>query len=124
MMPGPPPVAITFCRGPLWSMLGAALAREQMRANSRAASYQPEPSPSLTRAEPKTTTVVATPQLPQVFLGLLVFELEAQAAGGVAQQEIHVHGRQPVGGAAIWALFDAVTMREFSLQGGVSGIGP
>ena len=68
-----------------------------MRASSRAASYQPEPSPSLTRAEPKTTTVVATPQLPQMFLGLLVLELEAQAAGGVAKQEIHVHGRQPVG---------------------------
>jgi hypothetical protein len=34
----------------------------------------------------------------QVLLRLLVFELEAQAPRGVAQQEIHVHGGQAVGG--------------------------
>ena len=47
---------------PCSTMSLAPPSSEQSLANSRAASYQPGASPGRTLAEPKTTTVLATPQ--------------------------------------------------------------
>ncbi len=79
-MPGPPPVAMTFWRGGLWSSL-APPCSEQMRPNSRAP-FVPARTVALgdaRRAEHHDGRL--NPPGAQMLFGLLVFELESAPPG-------------------------------------------
>ena len=100
MMPGPPPVAITLSRSSSPAVRCAPPRSDAIAPKSRASSYQrrwpPGPS-SRIRARAEHHDGRAHAPGPETFLGLGVFQQEADAAHGVAEQELLVQGRQAIG---------------------------